>query len=477
MLVQDWLSAQAKLRPDTIALIENDQQWTYQQLNQAVATLAQKLIQFGIEPQQRVAVRLPNGFNYVCLIHALARIRAIVVPLNTRLTEAEHQQQVEQSRCEILIDDAHMQTINAQSTKQTLPESSIDTTATSAIVYTSGTTGTSKGVKISHDNFLWSAIASGIRLQNFSDDRWLLCMPLYHVGGLSIVWRCCLYGTAVVLNPFEPESVHRALHQHRVTLISLVPTMLYRLIDLWKSEPPPESLRCMLLGGAATPLSLIEEVLSMNLPIALTYGLTEAASQVATASPEKVRQKSGTVGPPLAFTSVSILDENHQPLPANDIGHIAVRGPMVMQGYDHQSEITQQVLKDDLLLTGDLGYLDEDGDLWMVNRREDLIITGGENVYPSEVETVLLQHPNIQEACVVGLPDEEWGQKVCAALVLVSSDKFFADELKIFLESRLATYKQPRQYHILKEFPKTASGKIERSQLLKQIQPPLKPES
>lgn len=470
MLVQDWLSAQAKLRPNIAALIENNQQWTYEQLNQSVATLAQKLIQSGIEPQQRVAVRLPNGFNHVCLIHALARIGAILVPLNNRLTETEHQQQMEQSQCGILIDDAQFQTINAQSTNQMLLEGTIDTTTTSAIVYTSATTGTSKGVKLSHDNLLWSAIASGKRLQNFSDDRWLLCMPLYHVGGLSIVWRCCLYGTTVVFNPFEPESIHRALHQHQATLISLVPTMLYRLINIWKSEPPPESLRCILLGGAATPPSLIEEALSMNLPIALTYGLTEATSQVATASPEQVRQKPGTVGPPLEFTSVSILNENHQPLTANDIGHIAVRGPTVMKGYDHQSEIAQQALKDGLLLTGDLGYLDEDGDLWMVNRRTDLIITGGENVYPSEVETALLQHPNIQEACVVGLPDKEWGQKVCAALVLNSDDALPENDIKVFLKDQLAAYKQPRQYHIFEELPKTASSKIDRKQLLNQIQ-------
>jgi len=470
MFVQDWLSAQTNLHPEATALIENNQEWTYDQLNRTVATLSQKLIDTGIQPQHRIAVHLPNGFDYICLIHAIARIGATLVPLNTRLTEVEHQLQMNQSQCEVLIDSTFFKKLDAQSPDQPLLENIIDTNQTSAIVYTSGTTGTSKGVKLSHENFLWSAIASGIRLQNFSDDRWMLCMPLYHVGGLSIVWRCCLYGTTVVLNPFEPESISEALHRHQVTLISLVPTMLYRLIDIWKSEPPPQPLRCILLGGAATPPSLIESALSMNLPIALTYGLTEATSQVATTSPDVVKQKPGSVGKPLDFSKVEILDKNHQSLPANEIGQIAVQSPTVMQGYEHQSEITQQILIDDTLLTGDLGYLDEDGDLWMVNRRTDLIVTGGENVYPSEVEHILLQHLIIKEACVMGLPDEEWGQKVYAALVFESNQSLSESDLKSFLTDKLATYKHPREYHVLKDLPKTASGKIDRAQLSKQIQ-------
>ena len=470
MLVQDWLSAQANLRPDTIALIENEQQWTYKQLNHSVYTLSQKLIQSGIEPKQRVAVYLPNGFDCVCLIHALAKIGAILVPLNTRLTEAEHQQQMSQSQCKTLIDVEFLKQLATQTIDQPLTESVIDTSQTSAIVYTSGTTGISKGVKLSHENFLWSAIASGIRMGNFSDDRWLVCMPLYHVGGLSIVWRCCLYGTTVVLNPFEPESIHETLHRHQVTLISLVPTMLYRLIELWKSEPPPESLRCILLGGAATPPSLIKKALSMNLPISLTYGLTEAASQVATTPLDLVMKKPGSVGRPLDFTSVSILDKNHQALPSNEIGQITVQGPTVMQGYDHQPEATEETMKEGWLYTNDLGYLDEDGDLWMVNRRTDLIISGGENVYPSEVENILLRHPSINEACVIGLADDEWGQKVCAVLVFEFNQTLSESDLQSFLNEKLASYKHPREYHFPKELPKTASGKIDRTQLLKQIQ-------
>ena len=336
------------------------------------------------------------------------------------------------------------------------------------------------------ENHFWSAVASAFRLGVDPQDRWLLCMPLYHVGGMAIVLRSCLYGTAVVLHSrFEPAAVNEALEAQQITLVSLVPTMLHRLLEARGERPMPPTLRCILLGGAAAPPALLERCLALNLPVATTYGLTEAASQVATATPAEVRRKPGTVGKPLLFTEVRILDEDGRELPPGEIGEIAVRGPTVMQGYypavsGQRSAFSRQASAvsgqppvadaeswkleaDGWFHTGDLGYLDADGDLWVVQRRTDLIVTGGENVYPAEVERVLLAHPDVREACVVGVEDAEWGQRVAAAVVLREDAELTEEALVAFCRERLAGYKVPRILRFVDALPQTASGKAARA--------------
>jgi O-succinylbenzoic acid--CoA ligase len=292
-------------------------------------------------------------------------------------------------------------------------------------------------------------------------------MPLYHVGGLAIVLRCCLYGTTVVLQPgFESAAVAQALETQAVTLLSLVPTMLHRLLASHPESLTASRLRCLLLGGAATPPALLAQCLEMKLPGAPSSGLTEAASQVATAFPAEVRQNpQGGVGKPLMFTTVRIVDEGGQPCPPGKIGEILVSGPTVMAGYYNQPEATHKRLRNNEFQTGDMGYLDDEGNLFVVQRRTDLILSGGENVYPVEVEQVLKQHPAVEDTCVVGFEDAEWGQRVAAAIILKPGFSPTEEEILTFSRQRLAGYKQPRLIRFVAALPQTASGKIIREKV------------
>jgi O-succinylbenzoic acid--CoA ligase len=333
---------------------------------------------------------------------------------------------------------------------------------------------------LTYGNHLWSAVGSAFRLGTDPQDRWLLCMPLYHVGGMAIVLRCCLYGTTVILQErFDPVAVNQALDTQGVTLVSLVPTMLHRLLEARGERPLPATLRCILVGGAAAPPSLLEKCLALGWPLATTYGLTEAASQVATATPAQVRRKPGTAGKPLMFTQVRIVGEDGEELPPGEIGEIVVSGPTVMRGYysaqrsaggaQRAAVSDQRSVIGHPLHTGDLGYLDEEGDLWVVQRRADLIVTGGENVYPAEVEGVLLAHPGVEEACVVGIADPEWGQRVAAAVVVRPGARLTEEELIAFCRQRLAGYKQPRLLRFVKGLPRTASGKVDRAAVVREV--------
>lgn len=257
--------------------------------------------------------------------------------------------------------------------------------------------------------------------------------------------------------------------------------MLHRLLETrthW-----PDSLRLILLGGAAADPSLMHRAnnLSAFQPVsqsaaqhsplvAPTYGLSEAASQVATILPSEAAAKPGTVGKPLLFTTIRIVDDLGQNLPPNEIGEVVIKGPTVMQGYWQNPEATAKTIRDGELFTGDLGYLDADGDLWLVQRRSDLIVTGGENVYPTEVENGLRQHPGVAAACVVGISHPQWGQQVAALIVPQLGHSLTPEQLITFARQHLAGYKIPRHIQFTDHLPQTASGKIERHAVQKQLQ-------
>jgi O-succinylbenzoic acid--CoA ligase len=315
---------------------------------------------------------------------------------------------------------------------------------------------------LTYGNHFWSATASAFHLGVLPDDRWLSILPLYHVGGLAVLFRCCLYGAAAVLQEgFDLDAVNRSLDEEAITLVSLVPTMLYRLLPTRASWP--ERLRLVLLGGAAASPELVAQALAAGVPVATTYGLTEAASQVATMLPDEARDKPGSVGRPLLFTEMQILGDGNAPLPAGEIGEVAVRGPAVMAGYYAAPKATAEALRGGWLHTGDMGYLDEDGDLWLVQRRSDIIVSGGENVYPAEVEAVLGAHPAVAAAAVVGLPDAEWGEQVAALVVVREGRTIEAGELLRFARQRLAGYKLPRRLSFVDAMPQTALGKVARA--------------
>jgi O-succinylbenzoic acid--CoA ligase len=478
----DWLAEAASASPDSLALLADGMTWSYAQLQAAVDEYTEQLAQQGVQPGDRVAIHMPSTASYLMHIHALTRLGATTVPLNTRLTETERTFQIKAAGCTGILtgSDFNLNYVplpqswadlkrRIPSVWPALPDSPslhtrpIDPHAVQSILFTSGTTGTPKGAQLTYANLYASAKASAERLGVEPHDRWLAPLPLYHAGGMSVVWRSCLYRTAMVLETgFDLERIQAHFDTYQITIVSLVPTQLYRLIQA--NVRFPSSLRLILLGGAAATPELLQQAIERELPVATTYGLTEAASQVATLLPAEVQRKPGSVGKALTGTQVTIVDEAGQPQPPGEIGEIVVRGPTIIPGY-----IGQPPLVDQTFPTGDLGYRDADGDLWIVQRRSDLIVSGGENIYPAEVEAALRSHPAVAEACVVGLPDAEWGQRVAAAVIPKGGMTVSEADLLAHIAPQLAPYKRPRLIRLVDELPQTASGKVIRSAVRDQL--------
>ena len=274
--------------------------------------------------------------------------------------------------------------------------------------------------------------------------------------------RSAVCGIPVVLHPgFDAGAVNHAIDSDGVTLVPVVAVMLQRLIEERGGRPVPATFRAALLGGGPIPEPLMEACAGLGLPVAPTYGLTEAASQVATLPPVEAMHTSGSVGRPLWGTRIRIVRDGVE-VEAGDAGEIEVRGPTVMAGYYRDEAATAAAFNGDWLRTGDAGRLDASGALYVVDRRDDLIISGGENVYPAEVEAVLLAHPAVLEAAVVGLPDPEWGRRPVGAVVLRPQATVTPQDLLGHCALSLARFKQPRSIRIVEALPRTAAGKVQR---------------
>ncbi len=473
----DWLYQRAQATPERLAVVFEGEAWTFRELEARAARAAAGLRAWGVRPGERVAVLARNSSGYVTAVHAISRAGAVLVPLNTRLTAAELAWQVADAGVRwVLADDAHAAVAAALTPAQwrpltggwaeaappLAPEGPRDAEALHSLLYTSGTTGQPKAAMLTYGNHWWSAIGSALNLGLRADDRWLACLPLFHVGGLAILLRGAIYGMTVIVHPgFDPGAVNTALEAQAVTHLSVVSAMLQRLLAARGEQPFPNTLRCVLLGGGPAPRALLEACAARKAPVVQTYGLTEAASQVATLAPEEALRKLGAAGKPLLPTEVRIENPDEA-----GVGEILVRGPTVTPGYAGRPEATAQALRDGWLHTGDLGRLDDEGFLYVLDRRDDLIISGGENVYPAEVEAVLLAHPAVAEAGVAGLPDDRWGQVPAAWVVLRPGGEATPTDLLAHCAAQLARYKLPVHVRLVAALPRNASGKLVRRRLV-----------
>lgn len=482
-VMPNWLEKRAELSPERTAVIVDDKSWTFQELHNDTLKMVYRLAGAGVRKSDHVGLLIQNTYEAVTIIHALEYMGAVGVLLNIRLTASELAWQLADAKASIFIFDPSFKerVADISDSYQDVEVLSItdlekmrevvvpylsefELEATHSIIYTSGTTGKPKGVMLSYGNHWWSAVGSALNLGLDMKDSWLCCLPIFHVGGLSILMRSTFYGISVILHEgFDEEKINRDIQEKNVTIISVVSAMLSRMLQNTGEKQYPDSLRCVLLGGGPAPKPILEECKNRNIPVYQTYGMTETASQIVTLSAEYMLSKIGSAGKALYPAQLKIVEKSVQKK-ANEVGEIMVKGPNVAKGYFNREDATQEAIKNDWLHTGDLGYLDEDGFLYVVDRRSDLIISGGENVYPAEIEAVLLAHEAVLEAGVTGVEDADWG-KVPAAF-LVTNREVHKEEMIEFLKKSLAKYKVPKHIYFVEELPRNATNKLLRRKLI-----------
>jgi O-succinylbenzoic acid--CoA ligase len=332
------------------------------------------------------------------------------------------------------------------------------------VIATSGTSGTAKSVRLSHGAVAHAATVAMRRLDLGPRDVWLACLPMDHVGGMGIILRSAVSGCRLVLcDHFEAAAIDHLLDEG-ITIISLVPTMLHRLVECRAGRPWPATLRCLLIGGGPLSHDLIARSTALGLAPCETYGLTEAASQVCTLAPHESADHPGCAGRTLDGMEVVIRDAEGKELPDDIPGRIWIRGDGLFDGYEHQGRLVEPHPAGTWFATGDVGCLHHGGYLSILGRHDDMIISGGENIAPAEIEAVLERHPAVAQAGVYGLADAEWGQMVAAALVPHNQPVPDAD-LDAFLRAHLPGFKRPRRITWVRGLPTTATGKLQRSRL------------
>jgi O-succinylbenzoic acid--CoA ligase len=489
--MRDLLLERARLSPDALALSGAFGALSWSALAQRAVTAAWSLRARGVRSGDLVALLLENGLDLAVLVHAVPLAGGVLLPLHARATAPELAFLLADARPSLLVhgdgplsevarDAAALAGVPCAPSEEVVaagldaridapPCSWREPASVAAVLYTSGTTGRPKGAELTSAALVASATASILHLGALRQDCWLACLPLYHVGGLSILWRAALQGASVVLHErFDAERASRALDEDGVTLASFVPTMLSRVLEARGDRPAPAALRALLLGGGAAPRVLLERAAAARFRVLTTYGLTEAASQVTTAplgDPDVAPRAPVGSGVPLLGTEVQIVAEGGAPRAPGERGEIVVRGPTLLRGYLGRPDDTRRALAGGRLHTGDVGYLDEAGRLHVDGRRADLVVSGGENVYPAEVEAVLLEHPHVSDVGVGGLPDAEWGARVGAWIVLRDGVRASAGELERFCRTRLAPFKVPREWRFVRALPRNATGKLVRHAL------------
>ncbi|WP_375004402.1 o-succinylbenzoate--CoA ligase [Bacillus velezensis] len=472
----NWLIQRAQLTPERIALIFENKQMTFRELYHASKQMAARLSKYcSLKKGDRAAILLSNRPEMVYAVHACFLLGAEAVLLNTKLSKQERLFQLEDSQAKLLLTEdgfcreeyesavaaADVDELQAEEAGDMEPEAYVTLDDTATLMYTSGTTGRPKGVQQTFGNHYSSAVSSALNLGVTERDRWLIALPLFHISGLSALFKSVIYGMPVVLHQkFSVTDVLDSISSHQVTIISAVQTMLSGLLA--ETEQCPESLRCILLGGGPAPLPLLEECRRKQFPVFQSYGLTETCSQIVTLSPEFSMDKLGSAGKPL-FSCEIRIEKDGNPCAPFEHGEITVKGPNVMKGYYHRDDANQAAFHNGWFKTGDLGYLDDEGFLYVLDRRSDLIISGGENIYPAEVEAALLAHPAVAEAGVSGAEDPKWGKVPHAFLVLTSSVS--SEELTAFCRERLAKYKIPAAFFEVDGLPRNASNKLMRHRL------------
>jgi len=479
--VGSWLSAQAGRRPDATAVIEPErgERLSYAELNALSNRIAARLQQVGLGLGDRVALAMPSRAFYAAFYFAVAKLGGILLPLNTRLTTREWQFQLDDAEVRMaVIDDAfplpsdvpgHL--LRLSEFRESLPERASEPELSGGgedphvLMYTSGTTGTPKGALLPHRKTLFNTLNAELYFELWARDVVLVPIPLFHSFGLKIMSVPAFFAgaTVVLVDHFDPRAIQEWIRRYRVTVLAGVPVMYRRLLEAGLAQDELRSLRFAFSAGAPLDEATVRAFSELDIPLRQGYGQTET-SILCTVPAAEVLRKGATVGRPVHYGEIRVADPDGKTLPAGRSGEIQVRGPICMLGYWRRPGETRAATQDGWHRTGDLGMFDDEGYIQLVGRLREMYISGGENVYPAEVERVLEEHPNVAEAAVIGVRHPDWGE-VGRAFVVPRHRAPNPAELEVFVSERLARYKRPKEWIFVESLPRTASGKVQKHRL------------
>lgn len=489
--------------PDQEVIVYGDRRMTNRELDARANALAQAFLEMGIRRGDRVALLLYNCPEFLETVFALNKIGAVFLPLNYRLAPAELEYIIGNAEARSLVTEPEFREgmdkvvgalpalerkvlVGGEATGGWLayeelierhlgarvPDADVGEDDLQRLMYTSGTTSRPKGVQITYGNLWWKNIGLIIEFGITNADKTIIGGPLYHVGGLDLPADATLWvgGSVVVLRKFDAVELLRTIEKEHPTNVWLAPSMVNMVLQVPDLESyDTRSIRFIINGGEKMPVPLIERLLGAfpNAWFSDAYGLTETVSGDTFLDREHVISKIGSVGKPMIHLDVRVVDLDGADVPPNQIGEILLRGPKVFKGYWRDPEATAQAIRDGWFYTGDMGRIDEDGYLFIEDRKKDMIVSGGENIASPEVERVLYGHPAVLEAAVIGMTDPRWGEVPRAFVVLKAGQTATTQELIDFCAERLAKFKVPKAVEFIEALPRNPSGKVLKRELRK----------
>lgn len=485
------LQNRAVLMGEKEAFVHQSKRWTFQQMNERANGFANYLKKLGLSKGDRIGLLCKNNEDFVAVLMGAAKIGVVTVVLNWRLQVAELQYIIEHSKVKMIVHDVDFKPVvsalqelipldyiisnETEPSLKTMFEGNTDEPEYSAyndevvlIMYTSGTTGKPKGAMISHNNLFAAGMGLSQTIDWWEEDHFLMVAPFFHIGGIApLITNIMCGSTMVFMEAFEPMAAWQIIKDEKITTMMTVPTMLAYLLKTYElANADVSSIRNITCGASSVPSPLILGFRQLGVPVQQVYGITEYTGAVTMWKEQMNRDKFDSMGKSVMHGEMRIVDgKSGNVLPAGEVGEILLQGPQVFVGYFENSEATHQVLKDGWYYTGDVGYIDSDGYLYVVDRMKDMIISGGENIYSAELELVLSTHANVADVAVIGVPDEKWGEIPRAYIVATQEGSISEEEIIQYCKEKLASYKAVKEVLFVEQLPRNAVGKLLKQQL------------